>query len=128
MSKKALFVLAVISLVLAACGGQPTPVGDPEAGEALFNQQAIDSAPGCVTCHSTQPGEVLVGPSLAGIANQAGERVEGQSAEEYLRTSILEPDAHVVEGFSPGVMYQEYEQALSDEQVDNLVAYLLTLE
>lgn len=77
MSKRALFVLMLVSLALAACGGKPTPVGDPAAGEALFNQRTIDSAPGCITCHSPQPGEVIVGPSQAGIASRAGERVEG---------------------------------------------------
>lgn len=128
MSKSVLPILILLALVLSACGGGATPVGDAAAGEALFNQEAIDSAPGCITCHSTQPGEVLVGPSQAGIATTAAQRVEGQSAEEYLRTSILEPNAYVVDGFAPDVMYQEYEQVLSDEQVDNLVAYLLTLE
>jgi hypothetical protein len=65
---------------------------------------------------------------LAGIANRAGERVEGQSSEEYLRTSILEPDAYVVEGFTKGVMYQQYQQVLTDQQVEDLLAYMLTLK
>lgn len=120
-------VLILISLILAGCGGQQ-PVGDAEAGEQLFNQSTIDGAPGCVTCHSLQPDEVLVGPSQAGIASRAEERSPDQSAAEYLRESIVNPDSFVVEGFSPGVMYQNYEEDLSTEQIDNLVAFLLTLE
>lgn len=120
-------VLILISIILAGCGGQEA-VGDAEAGRQLFNQSTIDGAPGCVTCHSLQPGEVLVGPSLAGVASLAEERVPDRSAAEYLRESIVSPDSFVVEGFSPGVMYQNYEEDLSEEQIDNLVAFLLTLE
>ena len=128
MCKKGLLVLMMVILALAACNGQPTGFGDLSAGEALFNQQTIGSTSGCSLCHSTEPDGVRVGPSLAGIANRAGERVEGQSSEEYLRTSILEPDAYVVEGFTKGVMYQQYQQVLTDQQVEDLLAYMLTLK
>lgn len=128
MSKRVLFVLMLAGLALAACSEPPSPDGDPRAGEALFNQQTIGSAPGCAVCHSTQTDGVRVGPPLAGIAGKAAKRVEEQTADEYLRISILEPDTYVVEGFIPGVMYQQYEQMLSDQQVENLVAYLLTLK
>jgi hypothetical protein len=33
-----------------------------------------------------------------------------------------------VEGFSPGVMYQNYANELTEEEVDALVAYMLTLQ
>jgi mono/diheme cytochrome c family protein len=128
MSWKTLFILVLFSMILAACGGKPAPVGDLAAGEALFKQATIGAAPGCATCHSTEPGVVIVGPSLAGVASRAGERVEGETAEQYLRNSILDPNAYVVEGFSPGTMYQNFADALSDQQVNDLVAYLLTLK
>lgn len=124
--------MAVIALALAACGGSgggaSNAVGDVEAGKALFAQPVIDVQPGCVTCHSLNPDQVIVGPSLAGIGSRAATRVEGMSAEEYIRQSILDPDAYVVEGFDPGVMVQVWEETLTPEEVDNLVAYLLTLE
>jgi cytochrome c2 len=128
MSWKRLFILVLLGTLLAACGGKSTAVGDPAAGEALFKQATIDTAPGCSTCHSTQPDQVIVGPSLAGVASRAGERVEGETAEQYLRTSILDPNAYVVEGFSPGVMYQDFADVLTDTQVNDLVAYLQTLK
>jgi sulfur-oxidizing protein SoxX len=128
MSWKRLFILVLLGTLLAACGGKSAAAGDPAAGEALFKQATIDTAPGCSTCHSTQPGEVIVGPSLAGVASRAGERVEGETAEQYLHTSILDPNAYVVEGFSPGVMYQDFADVLTDTQVNDLVAYLQTLK
>jgi hypothetical protein len=50
------------------------------------------------------------------------------TAEEYSRQSILEPNAHVVEGFVPGTMPQDWGDGLTAEQIDQLVAYLMTLE
>lgn len=125
-------------LLLAACGGGDTvdegPAqgvnGDASRGQTLFNQSSIGSASasGCMTCHSLEEGVTLVGPSLAGVAGRATERVPELSAEEYLRQSIVEPNAYIVEGFSEGLMYQNYGRELTDQQIADLVAFLLTLE
>ena len=135
MSRKimALGVMCVLlGTLLVACGGQPAaqpaPVGDAAAGEALFKQTTIGSAPGCSVCHSTEPNQDGVGPSLAGVASRAGKRVSGQTAEQYLRNSILTPNAYIVQGYSANGMYQDFAKALTDKQVNDLVAYLLTLK
>lgn len=121
-------------LLLAACAGGPS--GDPARGEELYLQESLGAseAPGCITCHSLTPSEVKVGPSHSDVARRAGQIIESpdyhgqaQTAAEYLRESILEPDAHVVEGFEPGVMYARFAEVLTDQQVDDLVAFLLTL-
>jgi len=127
LNRKAI-LLAIISFLLAACGQQSTQSGSPETGEKLFHQVTIEAAPGCITCHSTEPNKVIVGPSLAGIASRASERVPGQTAEEYLTNCILDPNAYVVDGFPTGVMYQKYKDVLTDEQVRDLIAYLSTLK
>lgn len=132
----ALIIVLMLALSVAACGGGgdsagdagDSAIGDASAGEELFSELIIGAQPGCITCHSLTPDEVIVGPSMAGIGSRAGERVEGTSAEDYLRTSILHPDDYVVEGFQPGVMVQVWEDELTDEQVDNIIAYLLTLK
>jgi mono/diheme cytochrome c family protein len=54
--------------------------------------------------------------------------VSGQSAEAYLRESIVDPDAYVVEGFTPGIMPSNYRTQLSDEQITDLVVYLMSLD
>jgi mono/diheme cytochrome c family protein len=136
MKRGLLLVLLSVTLtvLLAACGssgGAPAApaagAGNIEAGKALFAQTVIGSQPGCVTCHSLNAGEILVGPSMAGIAARAGSAVAGQSAEQYLRTSILEPDSHLSEGFAEGIM-QSYKDVLSETQLNDLVAYLQTLK
>ena len=92
-------------------------------------------APGCITCHSLEPGEIKVGPSHAGVARRAAEVIQqtnytgtATTAEGYLRESILEPDAYVEAGFAPGVMYQAYSQTLTEGELADLVAFLLTME
>ncbi len=128
MPNKKIFLFIVISLLLTACGKQSSQAGDPAAGKALFNQASIDSVPSCNTCHSTKPDTVTIGPSLAGVAKRAESRVPGQTAEEYLRNCILTPNAYVVGGFPAGVMVQKYRDVLTEEQVNDLVAYLSTLK
>jgi cytochrome c551/c552 len=132
----AFIVLLVLVLSLVACGGESAPEGgeggagaaDATDGETLFAQQLIGTQAGCVTCHSLEPDVVVVGPSLAKIGAEAGSRVSGVSAEEYLRQSILEPDAYTAEGFAAGLMPKALADELSEEQVGDLVAYMLTLK
>lgn len=110
-------------------------VGDPANGEALF-MGGKDAAPPCSSCHFVDQDIALVGPSLVGIAGRAAERVAGMSAEEYLRESILDPNAFLVPDtdinvFSAGgasLMFQQYADYLSEEEVNDLVAYLMSLE
>ena len=49
------------------------------------------------------------------------------SAEEYIRQSILDPLAFVVDGFAP-VMPVDFGETLSPQEIDDLVAFLLTLK
>lgn len=126
-------MLALFVILLVACGGTSSPaeVRDPVAfGDELYNGTPIGAAssPGCITCHSLQEGVTVVGPSHAGLGARAGNIVPGQSAEEYLRESIIDPDAHITEGFSPGTMYRNYGNELTNEEIDALVAYMLTLK
>jgi len=134
MQKKllAVFGLVVVLALVAACGGGGDTsgtgggaAGNASNGEALFKQALVGQNPGCATCHSVD-GTQLVGPTLQGIAGRAASRVQGESAEQYLHQSMVEPNAYVVEGYVEGVM-QSYKD-LSEAQLNDLVAYLLTLK
>jgi ferredoxin/cytochrome c2 len=102
--------------------------GDPQSGERLFFENSVGVNAGCMVCHSLEPGVRLVGPSLAGIGSQAGGRVPGLSAEEYIRQSILQPKAFTVPDYPAEQMPANLAQILSAEQINDLVAFLLTLE
>jgi hypothetical protein len=59
------------------------------------------------------------------MGERAAERVAGQSAEEYLHESIVDPGAYVVEGFS-NIMPPNSGEKFSDEELQDLIAYMLT--
>jgi mono/diheme cytochrome c family protein len=134
MMRKLMFmVVLILVLALAACGGEPAPSGgagegNVAAGKELFNQSLIGTQPGCMTCHSLEPGVTMVGPSLANVGAEASSRVSGQSGEDYLRQAIVEPNAHLVEGFGQGIMPQGYGNELSEQQLNDLVAFLASLK
>ncbi len=100
---------------------------DPARGKEIFFASSIGEGTGCRLCHSLKPNEVKVGPSLAGIATRAATRVPGMSAEEYIRESILHPDAYIVPGFD-NKMPAYISEGLSPQDLDDLVAFLMTLK
>lgn len=102
--------------------------GDPARGEQLYYEMALGENVSCRVCHSLDPGVVLVGPSFAGIGTHAATRRPGMTAEEYLRESILHPDNFKVEGFEDRQMLQNFGETLTEEEIDDLIAFLLTLK
>jgi mono/diheme cytochrome c family protein len=91
-----------------------------ERGEQLYTQNA------CQTCHSTD-GTRLVGPSFQGLFGSERTFADGSTAtadEEYIRQSIVEPSAQVVEGFPPSMVAFDY---LSESEVASLIEFIKTL-
>jgi nitric oxide reductase subunit C len=104
----------ILSILLAACSS------GPPNGQQLFTVY-------CSSCHATSGDGVIVGPSLAGVATRAEDRVAGLDADAYIRQSILEPSAYMVPGFDD-LMPKTWGQVLSAGELDALVAYLLTFK
>lgn len=103
-------------------------IPDPKMGEKIYYETAAGVNAGCRICHSLEKGETIIGPSFYGIANRADQRVPGLTAEEYLHQSIVEPNAFVVPGFPKGQMIQNFGQILTEEQIQDLIAFLMTME
>jgi cytochrome c len=102
--------------------------GDPVAGQELFvTGNTSAGAPPCSTCHLVDSEITLVGPGLLNVATRAETRVPGETALEYLHQSIVDPAAYVAEGFVPGMMPDIFDQAFTEEQINDIIAYLLTL-
>jgi len=104
----------------------PTPEfsGDPEKGFLIFENGTEQIPRVCIECHSLD-GREGPGPSLEGISERAEDRIPELSAAEYLRQSIVDSEAFKVEGFEKEYMGGVYKY-LSEEEVDNLIAFLLT--
>jgi len=109
-----------------ALGLVPTPEG--VVVEGADPGRVVFSDTGCTACHTISGlSTATVGPVLDGLASRAGDRVPNLSAEDYIRQSILDPNAYVVSGFESGVMPDNFSEVLSDQQLDDLVNFLLTL-
>jgi len=94
-------------------GAEPTPVpGDTpeERGGNLF--QGL----GCVGCHVINGEGGAVGPELTNVYPEKG--------EDYIRESILNPNAVISEGFQANIMPQNFSERLTDQDLNDLVAYL----
>jgi cytochrome c oxidase subunit 2 len=81
-------------------------------GKTLFTQQ-------CGTCHTLADAGTTqeVGPDLDKV-------LAGKSAD-FIRESIVNPNAEIAPGYQPGVMPEDFEQKLTAQQLDSLVEYLL---
>lgn len=126
-------LLFVLALLLMGCAAEAQP-GDPERGKQLYNTP-VNAERGelqpCSRCHPVGPGErpsTGIGMNLDDIGSRAGSAVPGQSAEDYLRTSIVDPDAHLAGGFQDGLMSRDYKTLLTAQQIEDLVAYMVALK
>lgn len=93
-----------------------------ELGKLLYETR------GCVTCHSID-GSRGQGPSWKGIYGQEHKMSDGRSMkvdENYIRQSILQPQAMIVAGFE-GIM-PTYQGLLRDREILALIEYIKTLE
>ena len=132
MNRKLFWLATLMALLglLSACddtssagvSADVAAIGDPNAGRQIFETGGAAAVP-CATCH-TLDGTELVGPSLQGIADRAASRTT-LSAEDYIRQSITDPSAYIVEDYA-AVMYKEYADKLSTDDVDNVIAFLLS--
>ena len=103
------------------------PPADPVLRGEIIMQEYI-----CNSCHTLDSlgWSSRTGPSLNGIADRAGERVAGQSAEEYIVTSVWDSQAFVVPGYTEQMAQfgpdQPDNYQMNAEQLYVIVAYLCT--
>ena len=120
---------------------------EPIAEESTDQEPAVDSEIDlaavsaaitkgtCGACHVIPDIEGAVGalgPNLANIGTDAATRVAGYTAEEYLRESILEPNAFIAPKCPtgdciPGIMLPNLVELLTEEEIDMVIGYLATL-
>lgn len=92
--------------------------GTVERGSETFAQA------GCGGCHALAKAgtDAQVGPPLDDLAARAEEA--GMPVAEFVRQSIVDPDAVVAPDYQPGVMPKDFAESLSPEELDALVAYV----
>ncbi len=96
------------------------PAGQTISGDALFTQK------GCVTCHKID-GTQGLGPNLKAVGTQVeldtGDKVDYN--EEYMRESMINPQAKIAKGFSN--IMPTYQGQLSEEEIILLIEYVKLL-
>jgi len=130
-------VLAMLTVEPITASGDASAAG---TGDAARGGRLFGTLP-CVSCHDvTKPwpgGDIC--PNLGNIATEAVRIVhsreyhgKAKTAAEYIRESIVNPNAYIVPGASyrtadgQSVMPKDFGATLTGAQIDDLVAYLLT--
>ncbi len=103
--------------------GPAVELSPQEVGKEAFAKKA------CNACH-TIDGTKGQGPTLKGIF-QSGTRTleDGSQAtvdENYVRESLLNPQAKIVQGFT-GVVMPSFQGQLSEKELSGIIAYLKSL-
>jgi cytochrome c oxidase subunit II len=120
-------LIALAVAMLAGCGGEETvaPTGPvegtlpkQEAGNAAAGKKVFASN-GCGGCHTftLAASKGMIGPNLDQALN-------GKDAD-FVRESIVDPNAEIAKGYQSNVMPQTYGQQLDSKQIADLVAFLL---
>jgi cytochrome c oxidase subunit 2 len=94
---------------------------------AVAGQQLFQTL-GCVSCHGAT-GEGGRGPALNGLFGRETQLVGGQKItadEAYIRESILNPQAQLVDGFGP--IMPTFQGQISEDQLVQLLAYIKSLQ
>jgi cytochrome c oxidase subunit II len=94
--------------------------GGAAAGAAVFK----NAQNGCTSCHTFKPAGSTgkIGPDLDKLPQYA--QTAGKPLDDFIRESIVDPDAYVEQGYQKGVMPPNFGQTLKPNEIDALVQYL----
>jgi cytochrome c oxidase subunit 2 len=114
-----------------------------ERGEIWFAEPPGNQYAACSGCHSLD-GSAMAGPTWQGIYGRTEPLDDGTTViadDEYLRSSIINPNAQIVEGYLPNLMPQNFgeifdsieaeilaNEGVEIDMIDDLIAYMQTLE
>lgn len=112
--------ITAVKTAEATSAGKTVSLAD--RGKELVNSK------GCFACHSTD-GTRKIGPSFKGAFGRTEEMADGSNIkvdENYIRESLMDPNAKIVKGFTPSM--PTFKGLLSDEEVNALIAYIKSLK
>jgi mono/diheme cytochrome c family protein len=117
-------VAAYVGYAAAKTGDDEGALATAGLAQAKTGDQ-IFTAAGCAGCHTFGPAKSTgtIGPDLNELKTEAAKMEKGKSAEEYIRESLEDPGAFVVEGY-PNAM-PAFKGRLTDAQIKALVDFLL---
>lgn len=106
-----------LSEVLGSSESEATLIGDATRGRNIFYEHEMAS---CTRCHQVSGEGGAVGPALDGIASK--------QTEDYLRESLVYPQATIAKGFPVELSpMPPFGVLLSSQELEDVLAYLKTL-
>lgn len=82
---------------------------------------------GCKSCHSVKDGVKVVGPWFANTYGKSFKNSEGENVnfdEQYVRESILQPQAQFREGYQSASQMPSFQGKLDETEITALTAFL----
>jgi cytochrome c oxidase subunit 2 len=100
-----------------------------EKAEPLWKKgEEVVEHSGCLSCHTTD-GTAKIGPTFKGLYGRKVTLSDGSTVtadDNYIRESILDPNAKIVKGFPP--IMPTFKGTLKDEAIAAVIAYMKTLK
>lgn len=109
-------------------------LSNPDHGKELFNTFYDQAGFMCATCHRVDSEDRLIGPGQLNLATRAGTAGHqsqpgvSEAAERYIYNSITDPNLFIVADFPANLMPQVYNDIFSEQDIYDIIAYLLTLK
>lgn len=119
--------LLFISLVFVGCQAKDPSI-NLIPGSSEYKGQDVFTRMACHACHSVD-GSLKLGPTMK---NQFGKEILHTDGTvmiidvDYIRESLIDPLKHIAEGYTP--IMPSYKPVLSDEDIENLIAYIKALK
>ena len=91
-------------------------------GQDIFVRMA------CNACHSVD-GSLKLGPTIKSQYGKNIRHTDGSVViidDQYIRESLIDPLKHIAEGYTP--IMPSYKPVLTDEDIENLIAYIKALK
>ena len=115
-----IYVSLLSGILLSGCSEHK----DSEELSANYNGKEI-VASRCTSCHSLEPDVRKIGPSLHGLLGREVKLSSGKvfpRDKDYIKRSITDADAEIVEGFTGGICSEYTEMKL--RRVEAVVEFL----
>jgi cytochrome c551/c552 len=107
----------------SSSGGGSSSTGGG-GGDAANGKTVFTGSGGCGSCHAFAAAGTngSVGPNLDSLAADA--QKAGEPLDQFVMTSIVDPNKYVAQGFAPNIMPQTFKSTLSQSDLNDLVAFI----